>query len=78
METAEQKIDREPVAVGEVLKVLISKQEAVYPAIEIKVTENQAGKEDIVFADRNGFQLQKSTPRELTWSGRYFSPRSSG
>jgi len=35
---------------------LIPKQVAVYPTIDFKVIEPQADEENLVFADRNGFQ----------------------
>ena len=72
-ETAERPLSREPVAIDDVLEVLIRKQLTVSPAIEFELVDGKEGEEDIVFADRNGFQ--RVLGNLLSNAGRYANSR---
>ncbi len=56
METTESQLDQEHIALQDTLDVLIPKHAALYPSIQYEVSENIGGDEDIILADRTGFQ----------------------
>ncbi len=56
METAEPRLDREQVAVRDILETLIPKYAALHPSIEICVSDSCNAHERTAFADRLGFQ----------------------
>lgn len=56
METTQPRLDREQIALQETLDILIPKHAALHPSIQFDVSESIAGEQNIVFADRAGFQ----------------------
>jgi two-component system sensor histidine kinase RstB len=73
METAEQTLSCEPIAVSDILEVLIPKQLAVYPNIDFQVIECESEQDETVYADRNGFQ--RVLENLLNNAGRYAKSR---
>ncbi len=55
METAELKLNREPLMLQETLDILIPKHGALHPAIQYTVSEEVAAADPTVLADRTGF-----------------------
>ncbi len=56
METTQPQLNRERIALQDVLEVLVPKHAALYPSIRFDVSENGAGEGSVIFAERAGLQ----------------------
>ncbi len=56
IETTDPKLNREPIALQETLSVLVPKHAALHPSIQFELSDNIATGENVVLADRTGFQ----------------------
>jgi len=73
METTEPQLNREHVALEDTLDVLIPKHAALYPSIRFDLSEDVAGAENVVFADRAA--LQRVLGNLLSNAGRFAGSR---
>jgi two-component system sensor histidine kinase RstB len=73
METAQPQLDLEPVSLQETLDVLIPKYAALYPSVRIEVSEDIGNEENIIVADRTGFQ--RAIGNVLSNAGQYAKSR---
>jgi two-component system sensor histidine kinase RstB len=73
METTQPQSNREHIALQDALDVLIPKHAALHPSIQFEVSENVAGEEIIISADRAG--LQRVLGNLLSNAGRFAGSR---